>query len=93
MENSVSDKTEKPAYEMPAYAVKHGIPLEFFNEQQAGKKHPLCKTVGQLADALAKLPRSLPVGLSARVARSGRRVYITNIRDDETRSLEIAERD
>ena len=43
------------------------IPLEFYNEEESGKKHPEVETVGDLIKQLERLPKDLP--LSYELAR------------------------
>ncbi len=38
------------------------IPLEFYNEEKAGKPHPKVRTVGELKEQLKNLPDDLPLG-------------------------------
>ena len=38
------------------------IPVEFYNEEKAGKPHPKVQTVGELKEQLNRLPDDLPLG-------------------------------
>lgn len=41
---------------------KHkNIPIEFYNEREAGIGHPVVHTVGELIAQLQRLPSSLPI--------------------------------
>jgi len=81
--------SEKPAgYITPKYAVRHGIPDGLYRDL----KRPVCRTVGELADLLAKLPRNLRLNRLPRSDRAGVELSLANIRDSSTRSLDILDR-
>jgi len=40
---------------------EQNIPLEFYNEDKAGKSHPKVKNVGELIEQLKRLPSDLPL--------------------------------
>ena len=46
----------------PLLSGNEGIPVEFYNEEKAGKLHPKVQTVGELKEQLNRLPDDLPLG-------------------------------
>ena len=42
-------------------SVPREIPVEFYNEEEAGKPYPTASTVGELREQLARLPSGLAI--------------------------------
>ena len=55
------------------------VPVEFYNEEKAGKPHPTATNVGELIKQLKRLPKELPLDLWGSDAKS---LFVANIDRD-----------